>query len=227
MSNITFEFDPALPPNSRIKWTKIGDEPLDLERKYIVVTRGYMGRGKDGFDSLLVQSEGGEAEEIVSEENGILISMMLRQYFMSLKILGKWKHWGKSLSRHWNAIHDDLHDTHPVVEPFVDESKPKRRNTESETTTPLDDSEDEGDYRVPNPKDLLSEWESQMARRVTRKWRRLAGLNDEASCVDSMGEGEFQADWTKVSADCGLRSFMRPEQEQVVDTDSTDIGHRT
>jgi 5'-nucleotidase len=79
VSDIEFEFDPSLPPNRRIIWTKVGGEPLDLERKYVVVTRGYMGRGKDGFDSLLVESEGGKAEEIVSEENGILISMMLRQ----------------------------------------------------------------------------------------------------------------------------------------------------
>ncbi|ETI23520.1 hypothetical protein G647_05322 [Cladophialophora carrionii CBS 160.54] len=200
VSDIEFEFDPSLPPNHRIKWTKIGGEPLDLERKYVLVTRGYMGRGKDGFDSLLVKSEGGEAEEIVSEENGILISMMLRQYFMSLKTIGKWKHWGKSLSRHWNAIHEDLHETHPVVEPNVNAGRSKPETTKTETTTPLDDSEDEADHLVPAHRDKLSQRESLIARKVTRKWRRLAGVRDEAACVDPMNEGEFHIDWTRVSA---------------------------
>jgi hypothetical protein len=207
VSDIEFEFDPSLPPNHRIKWTKVGGEPLDLERKYVVVTRGYMGRGKDGFDSLLVKSEGGEAEEIVSEENGILISMMLRQYFMSLKIIGKWKHWGKSLSRHWNAIHEDLHETHPVVEPNVDGGRSTPETTNTETTTPLDDSEDENGHHVPAHRDKLSERESLIARRVTRKWRCVAGIRDEAACVDAMNEGEFHIDWTRVSASV---RFMPP-----------------
>ena len=200
VSDIEFEFDPSLAPDHRVKWVKIGGTPLDLARKYSVVTRGYMGRGKDGFDSFLVESEGGEAEEIVSEENGMLISMMLRQYFMSLKIIGKWKHWGKSLTRHWNAIHDDLHETHPVVEPNVDGADLTRKSSRTGTTSPLDDSEDESDHRVHAHSDQLSEWESLIARRVTRKWRRLAGIRDHAACVDPMNEGEFQVHWTRVSA---------------------------
>ncbi|KIW76035.1 hypothetical protein Z517_10780 [Fonsecaea pedrosoi CBS 271.37] len=203
VSNITFEFDPSLPPLHRIKWTRVGGQPLDLERKYVLVTRGYMGRGKDGYDSLLVKSEGGEAEEIVSEENGILISMMLRQYFMSLKIIGKWKHWGKSLSRHWDAIHENLHETHPVVEPNLDdvsENQLKPMDSQTGTTTPLDDSEDESSHRVQDHSDMLNERESLVARRVTRKWRRLAGVRCEAGCVDPMNEGEFQVDWTKAIA---------------------------
>lgn len=51
----------------------------------------------DGFTSLLVKSEGGECEEIIEEENGILISAMLRQYFMGLLTVGKWK----NLAQHW------------------------------------------------------------------------------------------------------------------------------
>jgi 5'-nucleotidase len=49
---------------------------------------------------LLVESEGGQAEEIIDEENGILISAILRQYFMSLRTIGQWKH----LSEHWLKV---------------------------------------------------------------------------------------------------------------------------
>lgn len=76
-----------------------------------------MARGKDGYSSLLIKSEGGEAEEIVSEENGMLISMILRQYFMSLKVLGKWRRWGNNMGRHWENVHYNLHHQHPTAEP--------------------------------------------------------------------------------------------------------------
>jgi hypothetical protein len=117
---------------------KVGSEPLDLERKYTLVTRGYMGRGKDGYTSLLVEPEGGECQEIVSEENGVLISTILRQYFLSLKILGKWKLWGPSLTRTWNAVHEEIHETHPVFHP-----KPSAQHPLQDTTQPpLDHFED-------------------------------------------------------------------------------------
>lgn len=198
-----FEFDPTKPPNHRVIWVKVGGEPVDHERKYVVVTRGYMGRGKDGFDSLLVESEGGTAEEIVSEENGILISMMLRQYFMSLKILGKWKHWGKSLNRHWEGVKEDLHATHPVVEPTLEAQQVASLrgggSTATGTVTPLDDSEDEGGHERVHIPQKWSEHELQIIRRVMRKWWRLAGLKGEPKCCDSIGEGEFMVDWTRVS----------------------------
>lgn len=117
VSNIQFAYDPSRPTNSRILWTTINDSPLTLERSYTVATRGYIAHGKDGFHSLLAESAGGSAEEVVCEENGILISMMLRQYFMSLKVLGKWARWSPSLHRHWGGIHRELHADDKVRKP--------------------------------------------------------------------------------------------------------------
>ena len=117
LSNIQFEYNPALPTGSRVMWVKIHNEDLDLDRDYSMATRGYMTRGKDGYSSLRVISDGGVAEELVSEENGILLSMILRQYFMSLKILGKWARWGPGLHRHWGIVHDNLHKGGRVHEP--------------------------------------------------------------------------------------------------------------
>lgn len=117
VSNMTFEFDARNPVGSRIVTATIGGGPIDMAKKYKLVTRGYMGRGKDGFDSLLVESEGGVAEEIVSEENGILISMMLRQYFMSLKVMGQWKYWGKNMGLHWDKVTDQVGSTHAHHDP--------------------------------------------------------------------------------------------------------------
>lgn len=109
VSNISFGFKPSAPPGSRITWAKIGNEPLQLDKYYILATRGYMARGKDGFTSLLVKSAGGEVEELIDEENGVMISTILRQYFLSLKILGKWNRWSGSLNRHWGIVHNRMH----------------------------------------------------------------------------------------------------------------------
>lgn len=117
LSNIQFKYNPALPTGSRVMWVKIHNEDLDLDRDYTMATRGYMTRGKDGYSSLRVASDGGVAEEVVTEENGILISMILRQYFMSLKILGKWARWSPSLHRHWGIVHERLHKDGRVHEP--------------------------------------------------------------------------------------------------------------
>ncbi|KAJ5308580.1 hypothetical protein PENANT_c044G01168 [Penicillium antarcticum] len=109
VSNISYGFKLTAPAGSRITFARVGGEPIDLQRDYVLATRGYMARGKDGFSSLLVQSEGGEVEELVDEENGVLISTILRQYFLSLKVLGKWNRWSASLRRHWGTVHRNLH----------------------------------------------------------------------------------------------------------------------
>lgn len=111
VSNIIFEYNPSLSPGSRVQWIKVKGEDLVLDKKYVLATRGYMARGKDGFGSLLAKSEGGEAEEIVSEENGVLISTILRQYFLSLKVFGKWRRWGLGLRRHWGGVQEGLRET--------------------------------------------------------------------------------------------------------------------
>jgi 2',3'-cyclic-nucleotide 2'-phosphodiesterase (5'-nucleotidase family) len=48
VSNIRLEFDPSRPKGARLTSVSIGGEPLDMERKYTLATRGYMGRGKGG-----------------------------------------------------------------------------------------------------------------------------------------------------------------------------------
>ena len=228
VSNISFEFEPTKPPDHRINWMTVAGQPLDHEKVYTLVTRGYMARGKDGFDSLLVESEGGTAKEIVHEENGILISMLLRQYFLSLKIMGQWRHWGKSMHKHWEGIHEGLHEAHPVVEPKarsgnggvhdgatqafplqekrVDVHKDTEHmelHEEASVHHHLDESDDEDEEMHPHVLDSAAkrERELHLIRKVIRKWWRLAGLKGHPSCCDTMDDGEFKVDWTRVSGD--------------------------
>lgn len=177
-----------------------------------------MARGKDGFDSLLVKSEGGEAEEIVSEENGILISMMLRQYFMSLKIMGQWKMWGKSMDRHWQGVQKSMSSTQLAASPKqnqqsgVDAAKAAlTRNASSavnEDETPLDESDEDvsaDESEEVKQANAKQERAMKIARKVTKKWFRLAGLSGEPRCCDEVRE--FGVDWTRVRISRFCSSF--------------------
>lgn len=112
VSNISFGFKRSAPSGSRITWAKVGGKPIDFNHKYILATRGYMARGKDGFSSLLVKSEGGQVEEIIGEENGALLSSVLRQYFLSLRVMGRWQRWSDSMARHWDIVHQGMNKNH-------------------------------------------------------------------------------------------------------------------
>lgn len=52
VSGLSFEFDPGRERGKRLLSLEIGEEEYDPERKYVLSTRGYMGRGKGRFLSL-------------------------------------------------------------------------------------------------------------------------------------------------------------------------------
>ena len=223
VSGITFAFAPAKPEGKRCSEVKIKGEAVDLQKQYSLATRDYMVRGKDGFTSLLLESHGGTAKSIVSEENGLLISMILRQYFMSLKILGRWKNWGAYMGRHWGGVQGELHDVHPVREPVkpgdaaLDGSADTQPGSKETKRVPslvgkaqhshdhadeeaASDSEDDEHPRadLPAVPTDVSEHERELVvmRKVMRKWWRLAGLKGHPNLCEEMGE-EFGVHWTR------------------------------
>ncbi|KAI1394458.1 Metallo-dependent phosphatase [Hypoxylon trugodes] len=218
VSNITFKFDGEQPTGSRILDATIGGQPIDMTRKYVLVTRGYMARGKDGYDSLLIESEGGKAEEIVSEENGILISMMLRQYFMSLRVMGQWKYWGNNMGRHWKHVTSKVsvahthHDPTPTTTPVSptmrtkvsgwDNWTPQKIRERKTHATSVDESDneegtEEGEREYAGDIDTIDN-EMQIMRRVFAKWARVAKVQTRLG--EELKKGEFQADWTRAIA---------------------------
>ena len=224
ISGIEFTFDPSKPSGSRCQDIMVADQPLDLDKEYKVVTRDYMVRGKDGFTSLMLKEEGGPARSIVSEENGVLISMLLRQYFMSLKVLGKWTKWTSHMGKVWGGIHDNLHGVHPVKEPNspvqeragntpASKSAPNGFGKRPLSSAPSDqqakqlkqntfqisdsDSEDDETDVPPVPIDPTArERELLIMRKVMRKWWRIAGLEGRPNMCAEQGE-EFGVPWTR------------------------------
>ncbi|KAI0402575.1 Metallo-dependent phosphatase-like protein [Xylaria palmicola] len=230
VSNIKFAYDASRPSGSRIVSASVGDEPMDMGRKYVLVTRGYMARGKDGYDSLLIEAEGGAAEELVSEENGILISMMLRQYFMSLKAVGRWKHWGASMGRHWAEVAGKVGANHPHYAACAargggreveekprqspgsgwDNWRPERiRERRASVTQPIDDSDSEGEGEgegeggsesVRHKCSAIEHLDREM-QVMRRVFGKWARLAGvECRAGDELRAGEFEVDWTRAIA---------------------------
>jgi len=224
VSGIEFTFDAKKPEKARCTDVYINGKPVDLEKDYVVATRDYMVRGKDGFTSLMLEEDGGPAKSVVSEESGMLISMILRQYFMSLKVLGSWKNWSHNMGRHWGAIHNGLHSVHPVREPVKpgeahDEKAVVRqpegggakeiaslvgkaqRHQHKTHGGPVDehdsDSEDDSTDLPPVPTDLSKrERELVIMRKAMRKWWRLAGLAGHPKMCAEVSE-DFGVHWAR------------------------------
>jgi 5'-nucleotidase len=225
VSGIRFAFDPSKEPGSRCSDVEIAGKAVDLKKAYKLCTREYMVRGKDGFTSLLIEEHGGVGKSIVDEENGLLISIILRQYFMSLKVLGRWKNWSSQLGQHWGGVHNDLHSVHPVREPMQPDSPSNERKNSTQPANgseknalpslvgkaqvseqPADDdgvsdSEDESTSRadlpaVPTAQHSDAERKLVLARKVMRHWWKKTGLKGHpAMCAEV--EEDFGCTWTK------------------------------
>ncbi|KAJ4355489.1 uncharacterized protein N0V89_003505 [Didymosphaeria variabile] len=83
VSGITFDFDPSMPPFQRVKSACIGGLPMDLERTYLLASRDYMVRGKDGYTSLVSD----DVEVVVGPEEGDRIYKIVLEAFSRLTAL--------------------------------------------------------------------------------------------------------------------------------------------
>lgn len=182
VSGIRFTFDASRPPGERIVDCEINGEKVDrnTEKLYTMATRGYMIKGKDGFKSLL------GCEEIVDEENGVLISMILRQYFLSLKVLGKWSRAGP-----WRNFFGGYRGkceangeliTPECVKVKIEVDGEDGKSSDEETESDWDEYEAQ-DGENGDGWEVRS-YEEGIAMRVGGKWARLAGVKTSLEEVD-------------------------------------------
>ena len=216
VSGVEFAFDPGKKP--RVQGVRVAGEMLDETREYRLVTRHYTTLGGDGFGMLKVKSEG---EYVVDEENGQLVSQLLRQYFMSLRVMGRWKRWSEHLGHHWGEVHEGVCASRRVVEDggegkgdggsggggvtkedgVLGQRKGRERRRQQEKDKQgadhpgLSDSEDD-EAHVPavSPVSDRRERELDIMRRVTRKWWRLAGIKGHPGLCDAE---ELGVHWAK------------------------------
>lgn len=225
VSNIKFMFDPSLPSGQRVTSVEVGGEPIDLEKTYMMSTRGYMARGKDGYSSLLVQSEGGECEEVVSEENGILISMLLRQYFMALKALDKWAFWGAEEDRHWGLVVKGVDEGREPPRSLSSTLEPKTGDGCDKATCVISDNEAKADQaQDPTPPGQdglgtskpLSNWTNWTPAKLRERRSTVKPLKEsQASVGDSSGSSSSGLSDSEESGGSRPSSRVRGRDEDV------------
>ncbi|KAI9172525.1 Mannosylglucosyl-3-phosphoglycerate phosphatase [Paramyrothecium foliicola] len=212
VSNIEFEFDPKRESGKRLLSLAIAGRPYEPEKQYTMATRGYMGRGKDGYTAMLVKSEGGEAEEIVDEEGGMLISTIVRQYFMGLRTVGQWK----NLTDHWVGVAQNAGTPLSgslILEKDGQPPSSVARTVEREDSSeawqrfldrriglnrkPLDEDSDDGEDDSDEDDDQI-DFDALLMRKFWSRWVQKAGLKSRE--CDPLKESEFIVDWTRVIA---------------------------
>ncbi|KAI1285501.1 Trifunctional nucleotide phosphoesterase protein YfkN [Halotydeus destructor] len=83
VAGLKFAFDPTKPQKQRIDpaYIKIGDEYLDLHQKYRLVTKAYLGQGKDGYNVFK------DCEVLVREEECPELCTSIQNHFEAIRIL--------------------------------------------------------------------------------------------------------------------------------------------
>jgi len=145
-----------------------------------------MSRGKDGYGALSTE-EG--AETIVDNENGVLITMVLRQYFLSLKVVGKWSR-GGFYRNFFDPMKKEMSSKGSLVLP---PKAAKREELDDDADT--SGSEDENNV-IENddgqtPDVPHSDRVQRLIKRMGIKWARRANLE-----VDDHGRKDQNVDWT-------------------------------
>ena len=82
VSGINFAFDPSKPAGSRVdpQYVKVGDEYLDLDQTYKLVTKAYLALGKDGYDALAL------APVLVDEECAPNLTSAVQNHFQAIQM---------------------------------------------------------------------------------------------------------------------------------------------
>jgi 5'-nucleotidase len=170
---------------------------------------------------MLAESEGGSAEEIVCEENGVLISIMLRQYFMALRTVGQWK----NLSDHWklvaNKCQTPVEERKTWLSPMITNHLKCSQHAHPPPshawaawltnrlglhTTPLNDDETDTDLDEESRKASESrhdrhrriESDLWLMRKYFAKWARKVGV--QSRLCDLLTATDHPVDWTQVIA---------------------------
>ncbi|TGZ78126.1 Metallo-dependent phosphatase [Ascodesmis nigricans] len=208
VSGISYTFNSTLPSGSRILSTTVAGTPItrdSTDKTFTMATRAYMVKGKDGFTSLL------GAEELVDEENGVLISMILRQYFLSLKVLGKWSR-GGWFRTYFSDLRKKMEQNGELVvtEKTREHVEVQEEGVRDEGEWQVDSpgvSEDEADVDADNEGDAggtegeltrVTTKEMMLAKRIGNKWAKKAGVEtslgevDWTMCVNPKVEGRIR-----------------------------------
>jgi len=182
VSGITVVYDPDGEPLSRVQEVTIGGEKIEYNKMYTMTTRDYMQRGKEGFEMM----QG--CEVLVNNEAGLLISTMLRQYFLTLKILGSWcpsyLESSKSAKAHHNSYTSQRFER---LQNYHKQKGELEEDTSKFLSSDIEHPERLSFHREPSPPSPVVDDDTRqvinaLRKKVARKWEKVAlgrELNNE------------------------------------------------
>jgi len=141
VSGISFAFDPTKPSGQRVdsQFVRIGDQYIEMDTKYRLVTKSYMAAGKDGFDCL------SRAKVLVDEEDATMLNTAVQNHFNALrKQGGKFKRQTKhrqslvTLSRRHSMVRTMESDASPTLHPLPSDGIRLRRGCSIEHSPNVD-----------------------------------------------------------------------------------------
>jgi len=74
VSGITFTYNPKAEPGKRVVEVKVGGQPLDCNKTYVVAINDYMGHGGDGYTMFK------DAPRVISERDADLLANVVIDY---------------------------------------------------------------------------------------------------------------------------------------------------
>lgn len=131
VSGVRFAFDPSKPPGSRVdpRFVKIGDEVLQMDKEYRLVTKSYLYQGKDGYECLK------DCKVLVSEEECPALCTTIQNHFSTIGLIKSHakkpsRHIQKYVSASKKAHVPKLHET-SLTNDFVDSLPKQSKNNNS------------------------------------------------------------------------------------------------
>ncbi|EPS35478.1 hypothetical protein H072_11142 [Dactylellina haptotyla CBS 200.50] len=194
VSGMRVIYDPDAEPYKRVREVSIASredssiyEPIVNDKLYTMATREYMQRGKEGNEVME------DCEVLVNAESGLLMSTLLRQYFLSLKVLGSWS----------NAIPDTIcvNPNNPIPStdqtPAVKVSDAGDSSEESIAGAFIEGSQDQQQTQGRHPSMLHhSTFTSQRFQRLQQRHKQKGMLEDDphdslstGSAASTLGDG--------------------------------------
>lgn len=135
-------------------------------------------KGKDGFTAL------SDCEQVVDEENGVLISIIIRQYFLSLKAVRKWRR-GGAFRQFFGGLKRSMTSAGQL------EGEKGDSNADDDDGD-SDEEEDEDELLYGQAEEANITEENSLVKKMGVKWARLAGVKDATKA-----EEEYSVDWTR------------------------------
>lgn len=183
-----------------------------------------------GYASLLGQTDGGDAEEVIDDENGILISGLLRLHFSNVQSAELFKHIADKHHNHWDMVLKKMQGL-DLDEPEDLWKKTIARRAGLRWRRLAGHKPDLEKQMREHTGELFEGWKSGIAPRLEGRVRAVSkteALNDENGQLQDMqkSSASAQADGHSAGEEKSSESWVERVKTAVVETLSNNLSNK-